>query len=677
MSRRDRYRATTRTVETVWIPLSDGRRLAARLFLPKTADKSPVPVIMEYIPYRRRDNTRLGDDEMHLWFAANGYAVARVDIAGTGDSDGLIGDEYVKREQDDGCEAIEWLGSQPWCSGNVGMIGISWGGFSSLQIAARRPPRLKAIVSMYSSDDRFGCDAHYFGGCLLNDTVHWGGAFFNFAAQPPDPAVVGDENWRTAWKRRIDNLSLIPADWLRHQRRDDFWRQGSVCEDYGAIECAVLAVGGLLDGYTRTVFRLVENLTAPCKGIIGPWGHKEPQIGFPGPAIGFLQECKRWWDYWLKGVDNGVDRDPAMRIWLQDSGVLDPSATERPGRWLAFPSWPAAGIKPRQFFLSGDKRLTRNVDDVVGGIRQIRSPMTTGYTAQEWCPFGQGRIAPEAASDQREDDAQSLCFDSDILPAPLKIIGVTQVKLRLRANKPQALVAVRLTDVAPDGTSALIGFGVLNLAHRRSHETPEPLTPGRFYDVTMPLKPVAQIVPKGHQIRVAISNAYWPMVWPSPDNVTLELNCRQAEVILPVLTSIAGVRSAAFEAPEYAPHGEIKRIVTGSQKRHRHFDVAEQRLELVVDSVDGRHLITETGTEVAASIKRTLSIQRNDPNSASSQTEYSSEFKRADWHARLETTILITSDRKRFRVRGTLRAFDGDKLFAERLFDQSIARDNM
>jgi hypothetical protein len=303
--------------------------------------------------------------------------------------------------------------------------------------------------------------------------------------------------------------------------------------------------------------------------------------------------------------------------------------------------------------------------------------MTTGYTGQEWCPFGQGRIAPEAASDQREDDAQSVCFESDRLRAPLRIVGITQVKLRVKSDKPQALVAVRLTDVAPDGTSALVAFGVLNLAHRQSHETPEPLKPGRFYDVTVPLKPVAQIVAKGHYLRIAISSAYWPMVWPSPEDVTLEVDCAKAQVTLPVLSTMAGVRSTDFAAPEYAPHGKIKRIMAGSQKRHRHVDVAEQRLDLVIDSIDGRHLITETDTEIASSITRTMSITRDDSNSGRSEARYSSEFKRDDWHARLETTILVTSDKKRFRVRGTLRAFDGDHVFAERLFDESIPRDNM
>src|SRR5437868_365157 len=323
-------------IETAWIPMPDGRRLAARLFLPKDAVTRPVPAILEYIPYRRRDGTRLGDEEMHVWFAAHGYAAARVDIASMGDSEGLVEDEYAKREQDDALDVIEWLAGQSWCSGNVGMIGISWGGFNGLQIAARRPPRLKAIVTMCSTDDRYACDAHYLGGCLLNDNFAWGGAFFNYAALPPDPEIVGWDRWREMWKRRIDDHVMFPAVWLNHQRRDAFWKHGSICEDWDAIECPVFAVGGWLDGYAQTVLRLVENLKAPCKGLIGPWGHKEPQRGVPGPAIGFLEECTRWWDQYLKGEDRGIDKDPAIRVWLQDYASPRPHFLERPGRWLSF-----------------------------------------------------------------------------------------------------------------------------------------------------------------------------------------------------------------------------------------------------------------------------------------------------------------------------------------------------
>src|SRR6266508_2661683 len=154
------YRKLVDNLELAWIPMKDGRRLAARLLLPTDACQKAVPAILEYIPYRRRDGTRVRDDQYHYWFAANGYGVARVDIAGTGDSEGLVEDEYVEREQDDALEIIAWLSRQPWCTGAVGIIGISWGGFNGLQVAARRPPALKAVVTVCSTVDRYANDAH-------------------------------------------------------------------------------------------------------------------------------------------------------------------------------------------------------------------------------------------------------------------------------------------------------------------------------------------------------------------------------------------------------------------------------------------------------------------------------------------------------------------------------------
>lgn len=667
-----------KTIEIAWIPLSDGRRLAARLFLPADAGAKPVPVILEYIPYRRRDGTRLGDDEIHLWFAANGYACARVDIAGTGDSDGLVGDEYVKREQDDACEVIDWLGRQPWCSGAVGMIGISWGGFSGLQAAARRPARLKAVISLCSTDDRYACDAHYFGGCLLNDNFNWGGAFFNYAALPPDPAIVGHDKWREMWRQRIDNLSLLPADWLRHQRRDAFWRHGSIYEDYSAIECPVLAVGGWLDGYTRTVFRLVENLTAPCKGIIGPWGHKEPHIGFPGPAIGFLQECKRWWDHWLKGKANGVDQDPDMRLWLLDPQAPDHSAAERQGRWLAFPTWRKAPITAQKFNLTSDGSLGgRRKGRKSASLMSIKSPLTTGQAAQEWCPYGLGRIAPDGATDQRVDDANSLCFDHAPLASALKIVGTSWARLRLKSDKPLAQVAVRLVDVAPDGAATLVTFGVLNLAHRKSDAAPELLRPGRFYDVDVELKPVAQIIAKDHVLRLAVSSAYWPMIWPSPELVTLTLEPASCSLSLPILASGFRSRTVSFAKAVKAQHGPVIVLEPGGQQRHRSVDVATQHMELTVRSDDGRYRIEETDTEVSSSYARRITIARDDPGSASSESDYRSGFSRADWQARLHTKITVTSTVKSFHIKGTLSAYDQDKPFAERVFDEVIPRDHL
>ncbi|MCB2174053.1 CocE/NonD family hydrolase, partial [bacterium] len=284
-------------IENVWIPMPDGVRLAARLWLPRDSETTPVPAILEYIPYRKRDSTRSRDTQIYSYFAGHGYAGVRVDIRGSGDSDGVLLDEYLQQELDDGLAILQWLERQPWCNGRIGMMGISWGGFNGLQIAALRPPQLKAVISVSSTDDRYADDVHHMGGCLLGDNLSWASTMFSYNSCPPDPAVVGGR-WRDMWFARLRGSGLWLEKWLRHQRRDAYWRHGSVCEDFAAIQCPVMAVSGWADGYSNAVFRLLEGLSVPCRGLVGPWGHKYPHVGQPGPAIGFLQEAVRWWDTW-------------------------------------------------------------------------------------------------------------------------------------------------------------------------------------------------------------------------------------------------------------------------------------------------------------------------------------------------------------------------------------------
>ena len=196
----------------------------------------------------------------------------RVDIRGSGDSDGLLTDEYTEQELQDALEVSRWIAAQPWCTGVVGMMGISWGGFNSLQVAALRPPALKAIISLCSTDDRYADDAHYMGGCLLNENLHWGSILMAYNAYPPDPQLVG-ERWRRMWLERLEGATPFPALWMGHQRRDAFWRHGSVCEDYGQIACPVYAVGGWADGYSNAVPRLLEGLDGAAQGAdraLGP-----------------------------------------------------------------------------------------------------------------------------------------------------------------------------------------------------------------------------------------------------------------------------------------------------------------------------------------------------------------------------------------------------------------------
>ena len=517
----DGVSARIRTIETEWIALADGTRLAATIWLPEDAAEDPVPAILEYLPYRRRDGTVLRDRQMHAYFAGHGYAAVRVDMRGSGDSDGLLLDEYLPQEQADAVEVIAWLAAQPWCSGTVGMMGISWGGFNALQVAAHRPPALKAIITACSTDDRYADDCHYMGGCLLNNTIAWASTMFAFGAQPPDPEVVG-ERWREMWLERLDNNPLMAADWIEHQHRDEYWTQGSICEDYSSITAAVYAIGGWADGYSNAIPRLIAGLPGPKKGLIGPWAHAYPHAAEPGPQIGFLQEALRWWDHWLKGIDTGIMDEPVLRAWMQESVRPATTYPERPGRWIAETSWPPADRQLKLLYLSGG-----SLSETPGEDREVivASSLSTGVTFGEWCPYG---LAGELPADQRPDDGRSVCFDSEPLGAALSRYSARAVvTLDIASDKPSAMIAARLEDVAPDGSSTLVTYGLLNLTHRESHEHPEPLQPGRKYRVKIPLNDIAQAFPAGHRIRLAVATSHWPIVWPSPEKASLSLSTGQ------------------------------------------------------------------------------------------------------------------------------------------------------
>jgi putative CocE/NonD family hydrolase len=304
----------------MWIELKDGTRLAMRLWLPADAEVSPVPVVLEYLPYRKRDGVRARDQSWAESFAPYGFGFARVDIRGTGESDGVLLGEYLQQEQDDGVEIIAWLSTQPWCDGKIGMRGISWSGFNTLQIAARAPPALRAIMPQCATDNRYTDDAHYVGGALTLNNYEWGAEFKEVMVMPPDPALVGDR-WREMWLARLEATPPVLATWLSHQRFDSFWQHGSVAVDYSRIKCPAYLVDGQVDAYRDFLPRLLTHLKVPRKGVMGPWGHQYPQLANPGPGIDWVREEVRWWSQWLKGSDTGIMSEPMLRAYLE-SGSL-------------------------------------------------------------------------------------------------------------------------------------------------------------------------------------------------------------------------------------------------------------------------------------------------------------------------------------------------------------------
>jgi len=650
-----------RVVEHLWIPLPDGTRLAARAWLPEDAERDPVPAILDAVPYRKGDGTAAGDMPSNRYLAGHGYAGVRIDLRGSGDSDGLILDEYSEQEAEDVDAVIAWLAEQPWCTGAVGMTGVSWGGFAALQAAARNPPALKGIAPIHASDDRYADDVHYFGGCVLaTDMLHWSTCMAAYVGQPPDPAVAGDD-WRERWAERIASMEPWVATWLAHQRRDAYWRQGSACERYAVIACPVFAIGGWSDGYRDMVLRMLEHVRAPVRGLIGPWGHSSPESGSPGPAIGFLQELVRFFDAALKGEENGFFDEPALVSYLQERIGPVPQCAERPGRWVADPAWPSPHVEARRLELDAPER-------------SLRGLQLTGAEAGVWC--GDGSPA-DGGGDQRTEDGASLCWDTPPLGERLELLGHAAAELELTADRPLALVVARLCEVAPDGTSTLIARGALNLTHRDGHERADPIEPGVPVRVRVPMQSTSYAVPAGHALRLALSPTYWPWIWPSPEPVTL--TAAGATLELPVRGASpldAGLKP--FGAPETAPGMTKEHERIGRVGRIVHRDLATGAEDVEFPWIDHRHTLTEDGTLLGERNVVHYRLCEGDPLSAKVDCEVEVELGRGDWGPlRVVAAGEMTSTADAFLLTTRLDCYEGARRVHARAWTHTIPRDGV
>ncbi|MEE6280848.1 CocE/NonD family hydrolase [Georgenia sunbinii] len=645
-------------IENTFIPLRDGQQVAARIWLPVDAATTPVPAVLEYIPYRKRDMTRGRDANNHPYIAGHGYACVRVDLRGSGDSDGVMTDEYRPQEHEDAEDVIGWLAEQPWCDGNVGMMGISWGGFNSLQLAARRPAALKAIISASATEDLYVDNMHYMGGALLADNLSEATVMLAFNSLPPDPAIVGDR-WREMWHERLRGSGLWLETWLRHQRRDEYWKPASVCEDYSAVTVPVMAVGGWADGYTNAIFRLMEHLDVPRRALIGPWGHKYPHLGVPGPAIGFLQEVVRWWDHWLKGIDTGLDGEPMVRAWMQDSVPPSASYEDRPGRWVAEESWPSPRIEERSFTLTRHGLLARPHDDVEQHLLELQSPLSVGMFAGKWASYA---AVPDLPYDQREEDGGALVFESEPLGEQLELFGLPAVCVDVAADQPVAQLAVRLSDVAANGEATRVTYGVLNLTHRDSSAQPQPLKPGHRYSVEVPLNAMAHSFPAGHRLRLSVSTSYWPLIWPAPQPATVTIRTGISSLRLPVRPPRAeDTELRAFGEPEVAPELETTPLQTGEHHWRVVRDLATDVSTLEIANDQGSFRIDETDTVVRRATNEWYSFRWNDVNSVRGETRTVRRIERgADWRVEINTRTVLTSTPSHFHVNAQLDAYELD-----------------
>lgn len=514
----------------VRIPMSDGVELAATLFLPDTPD--PQPCLLEALPYRKDDLTA-SYAEGYLSLRDNhGYAVCRVDVRGTGSSSGDATDEYPPAEQRDLVEVIAWLAAQVWCDGQVGMWGTSYSGFNSLQVACERPPALKAVCAIYSSDDRWTDDVHWRGGALrLVDLVDYCHYMTPMNVLPPVPDVWG-AGWDAEWEHRLDTAEPWVLTWLRENRDSGYWRGGSVRlgpggRGYERIRCPVLLVAGWADGYRNNSFRTVKELAAnavPHRLLAGPWAHADPTSAMPGPRIDFERELAGWFDHWLRGTGSHED---GCDVFVRRPTRPEPDLDLHEGGWLRLPSVPP----------TSPLRLDLDVP------RSLAVAPDVGTKAWIDCA---GHLPWGLSGDQRTDDDRSLVWDLDPPVAP--VVGHPRAHLRLSVDRPAASVSVKLCDVFPDGTSALVSRGTLDLAFRDGvHARASDLVPGQVFDVVVDLDACAYAFTPEQRLRVSVAGSDWPNTVAPPEPFTLSVH--EARLELPLL-------EGSFDSPAFAAGSE-------------------------------------------------------------------------------------------------------------------------
>lgn len=638
------------------IILADGTRLSARVWSPEGAERAPTGAVLEFLPYRKRDGTTTRDELTHPWFAERGLVCLRVDMRGNGDSEGLMEDEYSPQELSDAVEVIHWIAAQPWSNGKVGMMGISWGGFNALQVAALQPEPLKAIITLCSTVDRFADDIHYKGGCLLNENLGWGATMWAYSSRAPDPGLR--ENWREMWLERLAAEPFLPALWLSHQRRDAYWRHGSVCEDFSRLQAAVLAVGGWGDAYKNAAPQLVAQVPG-AKGILGPWVHKYPHFAVPAPRMDFLGEAFAFWSAHL--LDGAPHTAPAQRIYIMDGVRPATWYAERPGRWVADPQ-----TETRTLHLTD-----QGLSDTPGPLAaHLASPADTGAEAGEYCAIWLG---PEMPGDQRPDDARSLCFDSAPLPGDTEISGAPEVTLTLTPDQAQGQLAVRLCHLHPDGASTRITYGVLNLAHRAGHAAPAPMRPGEAVTVRVPLDHIGYRLPAGHRLRVAVSTAYWPLLWPGPHALTAKLG--HGALALPCITDAAP--HPVPDTPQMATPRAVETLRAEAHTRRRETDLLTGDVTLVIEDDFGK-LRDETHGLINGTVARERwTIHPDDPLSARGSCHWTTELERGEIRLRTETRCEMWADAATFYLSAHLEAYEGDVLVFEKPFSAEIRRDHL
>lgn len=658
-----------RLVDNQWIPLRDGAQLAARIWMPALNDNEALPAVLEFLPYRKRNGTSKRDEVTYPAFAAAGIVGVRVDIRGSGESDGVIDGEYTVRELSDAVEVIEWIASQSWSNGNVGMMGISWGGFNALQVAALKPPALKAVISLSSTVDRYNDDVHYKNGTHLSAQFSWAAYMLALQALPPDPQLVG-ERWRDMWLQRLEDEPFFLKDWLSHQCRDEFWQHGSIAENFEDIKIPVLVIAGWADGYRNTPLKVVTGMPDNTIALIGPWVHLYPHLASPRPSADFIQEAIGWWNHWLRGEENDVGKTPQVRAFVIDGLRPGNPGDHAPGFWVAKSRW-----KPPQYrllILDENEQLSEEPYGRSNRRLSIRSPLDTGIAGGEWWASSTYGQLP---GDQRVDEGGSLVFENDALNIPCTLLGMPKLQLTLSSDSPLANIAVRLIDVHPDGVETRVSYAVLNLAHRESNAEPKFLIPGKDERIEIILDACGYRFGPGHRIKLAISTAYWPLIFPPPFYATLNIDTSSIRLMLPLLGDHELIDVA--EPTNLNPLPSYESLSSGKWKRWIERDIVKGLTHYRAVSASGLSRHPDNGLVQGGEFNETWTISEHDPLSMQGECHSTSKLSRDDWQVLLTCVSTISCTKTYWAITESIDARCNGVKFFSRARNEKIPRDFM
>jgi hypothetical protein len=648
-------------IENAWLTMKDGVRLSVTFFKP--VPRSPgekFPVIFEFLPYRKDDGGYTGIYSLYTYFVRRGFIMARADLRGTGSSEGVFpGREYSEQELDDAVEIIGQLSRMPGSNGNIGMWGISWGGFNAIQTAMRRPLALKAILAACSTDDLYHDDIHYIDGAFHVD--EWAFWFDHSLAIPQSPDYPLDE---TYFKQRFDSYPDL-LTYLKQQKDGEFWRKNSLRWQYDKIRIPCYLIGGLLDGYRDSIPRMLENMKIPLKAEIGPYNHAWPDNGTPGPNYEWRHEAVRWWDQWLKGRNTGVIDEPRLSVFLRDAHLPDAALAVTPGRWIT-EDWPIPGMTMKTYYPAESKQLSTDVGKPAA--ESLRYVPTFGINTGLW--WG------EPTDDMRVDDAGSLVFDSVPLDQGFEVVGFPQVRLRVSADAPTAHWVARLEDVLPDGTVSLVAGALVPGAQRDSRLQPEALVPGTAYDLAFEMHFTTWTFKPGHRLRLSVSNSLFPMIWPTPYSMTTKLFCgvENTRIELPVIPSKA--RPAPnFRLPEPREERSDARDLESEAWPQGLWEWRRDLGKGIV-SVEwkGKSSWEIKGRRYHATEQNYYETNEKDPAQARFLGEDSDRIELPGRNIYLLTNVEIRSDEKNFYVTLVRQIFENDKLIRSREWKETVAR---